>query len=155
MSAPSSCSAAAGDPGDEFPELGRGRGCPSRRARHETLIATCDRGRSRSVSRGATFGYLFSTEMAAALAIPSNGSQTTAWEARENEMIGRGLSTDGSPDLEGKTHMCRRGRTASRESETTFDLATVIDDDYAFRTWYDMTAPRVYAYLYSRTGSAS
>jgi RNA polymerase sigma-70 factor (ECF subfamily) len=25
----------------------------------------------------------------------------------------------------------------------------------AFRRWYDMTAPRVYAYLYSRTGSAS
>jgi hypothetical protein len=51
--------------------------------------------------------------------------------------------------------MWRRGGTASRESETTFDLAAVIDDDYAFRRWYDMTAPRVYAYLYSRTGSVS
>jgi len=82
-------------------------------------------------------------------------AKTTAWEAREHEMIGRGLSTDGSPVREGNTHMWRRGTTASRESETSFDLAAVIDDDYAFRTWYDMIAPRVYAYLYSRTGSAA
>jgi RNA polymerase sigma-70 factor, ECF subfamily len=51
--------------------------------------------------------------------------------------------------------MWRRGGSASRESVTTFDLAAVIADDIAFRHWYDMTAPRVYAYLYSRTGSAS
>jgi RNA polymerase sigma-70 factor (ECF subfamily) len=49
--------------------------------------------------------------------------------------------------------MWGRGGAASRESETAFDLAAVIDDDIAFRAWYDMTAPRVFAYLYSRTGS--
>lgn len=51
--------------------------------------------------------------------------------------------------------MWRRGGRASRESLTTFDLAAVIADDIAFRAWYDMTAPRVFAYLYSRTGSTS
>ena len=34
-----------------------------------------------------------------------------------------------------------------------FDLVATIDDDRAFRAWYERTAPRVYAYLLSRTGS--
>jgi RNA polymerase sigma-70 factor (ECF subfamily) len=51
--------------------------------------------------------------------------------------------------------MWRRGGGASGERQTAFDLAAVIADDIAFRHWYDMTAPRVYAYLYSRTGSVS
>ena len=36
---------------------------------------------------------------------------------------------------------------------STFDLAAVIADDQAFRSWYDGVAPRVYAYAYARTGS--
>jgi RNA polymerase sigma-70 factor, ECF subfamily len=51
--------------------------------------------------------------------------------------------------------MWRRGGSASREGEIAFDLVAVIDDDQAFDRWYQMTAPRVYAYLYSRTGSVS
>ena len=51
--------------------------------------------------------------------------------------------------------MWNRGKTARAPSENAFDLAAVISDDYAFRNWYDMTVPRVYAYLYSRTGSAT
>ncbi|MEO8570615.1 MAG: RNA polymerase sigma factor [Chloroflexota bacterium] len=34
------------------------------------------------------------------------------------------------------------------------DLAAIIEDDDAFRRWYNMAAPRIYAYLFSRTGSA-
>jgi RNA polymerase sigma-70 factor (ECF subfamily) len=49
--------------------------------------------------------------------------------------------------------MWSRPKAARESSETGFDLAAVINDDNAFRTWYEMTVPRVYAYLYSRTGS--
>jgi RNA polymerase sigma-70 factor (ECF subfamily) len=47
-----------------------------------------------------------------------------------------------------------------RSSERTapgdpFDLAATIADDVAFRTWYDAVAPRVYAYVYARTGSVA
>lgn len=51
--------------------------------------------------------------------------------------------------------MWSRSKTAREPSETGFDLRAVIADDLTFRNWYDMTAPRVYAYLYSRTGSAT
>jgi RNA polymerase sigma-70 factor (ECF subfamily) len=45
----------------------------------------------------------------------------------------------------------RRGRP--KDAGEGFSLSAVIDDDIAFRRWYDETAPRVYAYLLSRTGS--
>jgi RNA polymerase sigma-70 factor (ECF subfamily) len=32
-------------------------------------------------------------------------------------------------------------------------LVAIVEDDAAFRAWYDRTAPRVYAYLMSRCGS--
>ena len=44
-------------------------------------------------------------------------------------------------------------RRGPKEREGRFSLASIVDDDLAFRRWYDETAPRVYAYLYSRTGS--
>ena len=37
--------------------------------------------------------------------------------------------------------------------DADLDLAGVIEDDGAFRRWYAASAPRVYAYLYGRTGS--
>ena len=33
------------------------------------------------------------------------------------------------------------------------DLRAVLDDDVAFRAWFERTLPRVYAYLLSRSGS--
>jgi RNA polymerase sigma-70 factor (ECF subfamily) len=36
-----------------------------------------------------------------------------------------------------------------------FDLRAVVRDDVLFRRFYEETAPRVYAYLYSRTGSVT
>jgi RNA polymerase sigma-70 factor (ECF subfamily) len=36
-----------------------------------------------------------------------------------------------------------------------FDLRAVVEDQVAFREFYDATAPRIYAYLYSRTGSVT
>jgi RNA polymerase sigma-70 factor (ECF subfamily) len=50
--------------------------------------------------------------------------------------------------------MWRRARSASSDPGG-FDLAAVIDDDVAFRAWYDASAPRVYAYLMSRTGNVA
>src|SRR3954447_22893489 len=57
--------------------------------------------------------------------------------------------------LRGQYRMWRRQKSSRDGSETGFDLAAVINDDLTFRSWYDMTVPRVYAYLYSRTGSVS
>ena len=34
-------------------------------------------------------------------------------------------------------------------------LSAIVEDDVAFRAWYERTAPRVYAYLLSRCGSVS
>jgi RNA polymerase sigma-70 factor (ECF subfamily) len=34
-------------------------------------------------------------------------------------------------------------------------LAAIVEDDAAFRQWYERCAPRVYAYVLSRSGSAS
>jgi RNA polymerase sigma-70 factor, ECF subfamily len=48
-----------------------------------------------------------------------------------------------------------RVRRGAPEPGKTFDLVAIVDDEQAFRRWYDETAPRVYAYLYSRTGSAA
>jgi len=45
----------------------------------------------------------------------------------------------------------RRGKL--NETAGSFKLAEIVNDELAFRRWYDETAPRVYAYLYSRTGS--
>jgi RNA polymerase sigma-70 factor (ECF subfamily) len=36
-----------------------------------------------------------------------------------------------------------------------FDLAAVIADQHAFPAWYDVAAPRVYAYALGRTGSVT
>jgi RNA polymerase sigma-70 factor (ECF subfamily) len=92
----------------------------------------------------------------AAFCSPLEGIASAGVESVEKESvkIGHRGPTD-SEQLRAIPMIWRRGGTASRESETAFDLAAVIDDDIAFRHWYDMTAPRVYAYLYSRTGSAS
>ena len=49
--------------------------------------------------------------------------------------------------------MWKLGGATPAKSDATFDLAAVIDDDFAFRNWYDMTAPRVYAYLSPRPDS--
>jgi len=51
--------------------------------------------------------------------------------------------------------MWRRARSASAADRQGFDLAAVIDDEAAFRAWYDAAAPRVYAYLMSRTGNVA
>jgi RNA polymerase sigma-70 factor (ECF subfamily) len=45
----------------------------------------------------------------------------------------------------------RRG--GPKDQANRFSLTSIVEDDVAFRRWYDETAPRVYAYLYSRTGS--
>jgi len=39
------------------------------------------------------------------------------------------------------------------KSDRGFDLAAVLEDEWAFRGWYEEAAPRVYAYLFTRTGS--
>ncbi len=49
----------------------------------------------------------------------------------------------------------RRSADASPESRPRFDLRTVVRDDLLFRRFYEETAPRVYAFLYSRTGSTA
>jgi RNA polymerase sigma-70 factor (ECF subfamily) len=51
--------------------------------------------------------------------------------------------------------MWRRERTVASPPSEAFDLAAVIDDERTFRAWYDVAAPRVYAYTYGRTGSTS
>ncbi len=42
---------------------------------------------------------------------------------------------------------------AAHETRSRFDLRAVIKDDGRFRQFYEETSPRVYAFLYSRTGS--
>ncbi len=49
----------------------------------------------------------------------------------------------------------RREADGTQNTATAFDLRAVVDDQVAFRRFYEETAPRVYAYLYSRTGSVT
>lgn len=41
------------------------------------------------------------------------------------------------------------------KSGVGFDLAAVLEDEWAFRRWYEEMSPRVYAYLFTRTGSVT
>jgi len=49
----------------------------------------------------------------------------------------------------------RRSAEDAARDRPPFDLRAVVGDDVLFRRFYEETAPRVYAFLYSRTGSVT